>query len=69
METLDKLITVMLVILPIGFTARIASHLFALIFNVEEKENYVKKIKNCLIALVVSLSIFSIKEIVEFYFK
>ncbi|MDE6182223.1 MAG: hypothetical protein K2F59_03360 [Eubacteriales bacterium] len=69
MNTLNSLINVMLGLITTGISFRIASHLFALIFNVEEKETYIKKIKNCLIAFVVSTSIFSIKLIIEHYFK
>ncbi len=69
METLDSLINVMLGLISVGVAVRMASHLLGLMLNVEEKEIYIKKVKNCLIAFVVSSSIFVVKEIMEYYFR
>lgn len=69
MDTLNSLIDVMLGLITAGVVVKIASHLFAILFNTEEKETYIKKIKNCLIAIIVSSSIFVVKEIMEHYFK
>lgn len=69
MDTLNSLINVMLGLISAGVSVKIAIHSFVLMFNVEEKETYIKKIKNCIIAFIVSTSIFSIKLIIEHYFK
>ena len=69
MNTLNSLINVMLGLITAGTGVKIASHLFALLFNIEEKETSIKKIKNCLIAFVLSTSIFTVKLIIEHYFK
>ena len=68
MDTLNSLIDIMLGLITAGVGVKIASHLLALILNIDEKETYVKKIKNCLIAFIVSSSIFAVKEIIEYYF-
>ena len=69
MDTLNGLIDLMLGLITAGVVVKIASHLLALILNIDEKETYIKKIKNCLIAIIVSSSIFVVKEIMEHYFK
>ncbi len=69
MDTLYSLIDAMLIIITSGAGVKIASHLLGMLFNIEEKETYVKKIKNCIIAIIISSSIFSIKAIIEYYFK
>ncbi len=69
MDTLNSLINVMLALITAGVSFKFASHLFALLFNIEEKEMYIKKIKNCLVAFIVAISVFTIKKIIEFYFK
>lgn len=69
MDTLYSLIDGMLILITSGAGVKIASHLLAMLFNIEEKETYVKKIKNCIIAIIISSSIFSIKAIIEYYFK
>lgn len=69
MYTLNKLVYMMILIINILFSARICSHFLAMKFNIEEKQIYLKKIKNCIIAVIVSNSIFIIKNIAEYYFK
>lgn len=69
MDTINSLINVMIGLITVGTSFKLASHLLAMQFNLEEKESYIKKIKNCLIALVVSISVFTIKAIVEHYFR
>ncbi len=68
METLNSLINVMLGLISAGVVVKIISHLLGLILNIDEKETYIKKIKNCLIAFVLSSSVFVVKEIIEYYF-
>lgn len=68
METLNSLINVMLGLISAGVVVKIISHLLGLILNIDEKETYIKKIKNCLIAFVLSSSVFAVKEIIEYYF-
>ena len=50
METLNSLINVMLGLISAGIVVKIISHLLGLILNIDEKETYIKKVKNCLIA-------------------
>ncbi|WP_317367377.1 hypothetical protein [uncultured Tyzzerella sp.] len=69
MDTLNQLINMMLTLIAIGAVTKLASHILGLMYNIEEKETYIKKIKNCIIAFVISGSVFTIKEIIEHYFK
>ena len=68
METLNSLINVMLGLISAGVVVKIISHLLGSILNIDEKETYIKKIKNCFIAFVLSSSVFVVKEIIEYYF-
>lgn len=68
METLNSLINVMLGLISAGVVVKIIRHLLGLILNIDEKETYIKKVKNCLIAFVLSSSVFVVKEIIEYYF-
>lgn len=69
METLNGLINVMLILINVGIAFIIAKNILSMMFNIEEKESYIKKIKNSIIAFVVAISIFAIKAIIENYFK
>lgn len=69
METLNGLINVMLILINVGIAFIIAKNILSMMFNIEEKESYIKKIKNSIIAFVVAISIFTIKAIIENYFK
>lgn len=37
--------------------------------NPDEKDTYLKKLKNTIIALILSISTFAIKEIAQYYFR
>ena len=69
MDTINSLINVMIGLITVGIVFKLANHLLAMMFNLEEKESYIKKIKNCLIASVRAISIFTIKAIIEYYFR
>lgn len=69
MDTINSLINVMIGLISVGIVCKLANHLLAMMFNLEEKEIYIKKIKNCLIAFVCAISIFTIKAIIEYYFR
>lgn len=69
MDTLNQLINMMLILISSGAVLRLISHILGLIYNIEEKQTYIKKIKNCIIAFITSGSVFTIKEILEYYFR
>lgn len=69
MDTINNLIGLMLVLITVGVTFKLANLFLSMMFNPEDKESYIKKLKNCLIAFIFSISIFTIQAIVEHYFR
>ena len=68
-DTLNSLIEVLLVLIGTSAIFNIAKQSLYMLGNTEEKALYIKKIKNSLIAVVVSMSIFVIVEITKHYFS
>lgn len=68
MDTINQLTNMMISLIGVLSSVRIISHLLAMKMNLEEKETYKKKIKNCIIAVIVASSVFTIKTIVIHYF-
>lgn len=58
----------MLGLITVGITTKIIMLLINMIINIDEKETYIKRVKNCLIAFIVAICIFGIKELIEYYF-
>lgn len=69
MDTINQLTSMIIGIIALLSTVKIIIHCVAMILNIEEKEIYKKKIKNCIIGVIVSSSVFTIKMIVESYFS
>lgn len=69
MDTLNSLINLMLILINVGISFKVASLFLQMKFNLDEKDTYIKKIKNCIVAFIVGTSVFTIKAIIEHYFR
>ncbi len=68
MNTLDSVINWFLGFLTAGTITIILVTLLSMIKDPENRETYIKKIKNAVVFLVIALAIFQIKGIVFYYF-
>lgn len=68
MDTINKLSNWMLILIDVLALVRVGIYFLYMMFNLDEKNIYIKKIKNCLIAVIIAFSVLVIKNIVEYYF-
>ena len=68
METLNSIISWILGIITAGGITAILITLLSILNDPENRETYIKKIKNIIIFLVIAFAIFQIKEIIFNYF-
>ncbi|MBR3255891.1 MAG: hypothetical protein IKF97_06775 [Clostridia bacterium] len=68
METLNQIISWVLGILTAGTIVIILISLLQAQLDAENRETYIKKIKNAIIFLVIALAVFQIKNLVFSYF-
>lgn len=64
-ETINEISSYFVGIITIGIVARMLIYCIQIAINIDEKEGYIKKIKNLLIALAIVVSLESIKLLVE----
>lgn len=68
MSKIDDITNVFILLISLGTSLRIVYLSFMIMLNPDEKDSYINKIKNTAIALILSISVFSIKEIAKYYF-
>lgn len=68
MDTLNQIINWILGFLTAGTITSILISLLSAMQDSENRETYIKKIKNAIVFLIVAFAIFSIKNLVFYYF-
>lgn len=69
MDSLDDITKIFIKIIIAGFVVMIIKYCIQIIINSEEKEVYIKKIKNLIVAALIAISIDSINTVITYYFK
>lgn len=70
METINQITNIFIGLIGIGLIFRIIQSSIAILTNDESKKTmYIERIKNGLVAFVIVINIFGIKELVEYYFS
>lgn len=69
MSIIDSITNALIALISLGAGARCIYIVFQMIFDPDEKENYIKKLRTTVIAFVLGISTLSIKTIVLSYFN
>ncbi len=69
MQTLDELIKLLKMIVPIGVTFRVIFCFIKMMYSEDERNSYKKKIINIIVFGVIAELILNIKDLIMFYYQ